>query len=325
MRKIIFTMITSLFIMAGTNLEMTKQKVFDELYLIMTKQERQELKKIGTINQLKAFVFRFWKVRDPEPETPDNKVRDTYYARLRFAAKNFKEPDKKGWLTDRGRIFVLLGPPTSRYFRYLNEERKLGYNTDIEDSVTLAIQSDHSFRPNAFQHEEEAKGLNQEKWIYQNVQLELYFVDKIGNHRYLLYRPPARLLTYIEEGKKYFMPRNTIILFKKEIEINADVDTASQKLYIHVPLQSLVFYKKDNKYIARIELQFYYERPSSKIPQHFFKQMEMEVSEKDILDPQKRITIPLNISKLKGTYVISIIIRDMISDRAAKKVYRLKI
>src|SRR5262249_42516616 len=59
-----------------------------------------------------AFIERFWASRDPDTSTPDNEFRDLFYRRVAFAVRAFTtESTKPGWKTDRGKIYILLGPP----------------------------------------------------------------------------------------------------------------------------------------------------------------------------------------------------------------------
>ena len=58
------------------------------------------------------FVARFWFARDPSPETPDNEFRREFERRVAFADEQFMDGSTRGSLTDRGMVFVLLGPPT---------------------------------------------------------------------------------------------------------------------------------------------------------------------------------------------------------------------
>src|SRR5262249_51742729 len=58
------------------------------------------------------FVTAFWKARDPRPETPENEFREEFEKRAAFADDHFTESEIRGSVTDRGMIFLLLGPPT---------------------------------------------------------------------------------------------------------------------------------------------------------------------------------------------------------------------
>jgi GWxTD domain-containing protein len=59
-----------------------------------------------------TFVEGFWKARDPKPETPENEFRSEFERRVAFADEQFSQDGKPGSQTDRGMVFVLLGPPT---------------------------------------------------------------------------------------------------------------------------------------------------------------------------------------------------------------------
>ena len=60
------------------------------------------------------FIEEFWSRRDPDPETPENEVKSEYFARISKANELFRGEAVMGWLTDRGRIHILYGPPTER-------------------------------------------------------------------------------------------------------------------------------------------------------------------------------------------------------------------
>lgn len=60
------------------------------------------------------FKEEFWKRRDPDPSTEENEFKMEYFNRIERADELFATEGKPGWLTDRGRIYVLFGPPTDR-------------------------------------------------------------------------------------------------------------------------------------------------------------------------------------------------------------------
>jgi GWxTD domain-containing protein len=53
----------------------------------------------------------FWQRTDPVPATPENEYLEEYLARVRDANATFSEPQRPGWLTDRGEVYITLGPP----------------------------------------------------------------------------------------------------------------------------------------------------------------------------------------------------------------------
>jgi GWxTD domain-containing protein len=77
---------------------------------IMTDTERTVFSSLTDAPEKLAFIESFWRRRDPSPETPENEFRDQYAARFAYANAQFRA-GRAGWKTDRGRIYILLGPP----------------------------------------------------------------------------------------------------------------------------------------------------------------------------------------------------------------------
>src|SRR6266545_1467444 len=68
------------------------------------------------------FVARFWRARDPRPDTPENEFRREFERRVAFADEKFSEGSKRGSLTERGMVFVMVGPPSGTIRRPLTVE-----------------------------------------------------------------------------------------------------------------------------------------------------------------------------------------------------------
>lgn len=61
-----------------------------------------------------AFIEEFWKRRNPDPSLAANEFKAEYFRRLQTANRLFPSEGMPGWLTDRGRIYILFGPPMER-------------------------------------------------------------------------------------------------------------------------------------------------------------------------------------------------------------------
>lgn len=79
---------------------------------LLTPEERRSYSQISDPVQRSEFVSSFWKARDPKPETPENEFREEFDRRAAFADAHFTEDETRGSVTDRGMVFLLLGPPT---------------------------------------------------------------------------------------------------------------------------------------------------------------------------------------------------------------------
>ena len=60
------------------------------------------------------FIEDFWSRRDPTPATPENEYRVEYYNRIERSNRLFSGGGSPGWLQDRGRVYITLGPPDNR-------------------------------------------------------------------------------------------------------------------------------------------------------------------------------------------------------------------
>lgn len=58
-----------------------------------------------------AMWQRFWRGSDPNPATPEHELIDEYLQRVRIANEQFNDEGGPGWLTERGEVFVSIGPP----------------------------------------------------------------------------------------------------------------------------------------------------------------------------------------------------------------------
>ncbi len=78
---------------------------------LLTGEEDEAYRLLSTEADRAAFIQKFWASRDPVASTPDNEYRSQFYARVAEANGLFTDSTKPGWKTDRGKIFILLGPP----------------------------------------------------------------------------------------------------------------------------------------------------------------------------------------------------------------------
>ena len=83
-----------------------------ELLRYIASPEELEPLTAGGAEERRARWDAFWAARDPVPATPVNEYRETFFERLRVATEQFAEGGSPGWRTDRGEVYVVLGPPS---------------------------------------------------------------------------------------------------------------------------------------------------------------------------------------------------------------------
>ena len=82
----------------------------DDVAYIITDQERNAFVQLNSDEERARFIEQFWLRRDPTPDTAENEYKDEHYRRMAYANEHFASsvPGRK---TDRGRIYITLGPP----------------------------------------------------------------------------------------------------------------------------------------------------------------------------------------------------------------------
>lgn len=114
-KPILFVILTCLilpFLSAQPQPEPYKKWLEEEVVYIITPTERDVFRKLTTDRQREGFIEAFWKQRDPTPGTPRNEFKDEHYRRLAYANEFYgRGTPRPGWMTDRGRIYIILGPP----------------------------------------------------------------------------------------------------------------------------------------------------------------------------------------------------------------------
>jgi GWxTD domain-containing protein len=79
---------------------------------IITDQERKAFLSLSNDEERESFIEAFWQRRNPDPDSPENTYRDEHYRRIAYANEHYAA-GKPGWMTDRGRIYIMWGPPDS--------------------------------------------------------------------------------------------------------------------------------------------------------------------------------------------------------------------
>ena len=122
------------------------------LRYIAQPEEWDKIEKAETFQEKKKLFNAFWKNLDPTPDTEFNELQAEFYERVAYANEHFSLTGDDGWRTDRGRIYIIYGPPD-----------------DVEH------QTDQQFR-------------EYEIWRYTNLNKEFVFWDRNGSGDYELVR-----------------------------------------------------------------------------------------------------------------------------------------
>ncbi len=87
-----------------------KKWLTQDVVYIITDEEQSVFKNLTTFEEKDQFIEQFWFRRDTELDSSINEFKEEHYRRIAYANERF-ESGKAGWRTDRGRIYIMHGPP----------------------------------------------------------------------------------------------------------------------------------------------------------------------------------------------------------------------
>ena len=145
-----------------------KKWLKEDVVYIITDEERGVFDGLGTMDEKEQFIEQFWRRRDPDLRTAVNEFKEEHYRRIAYANDHFFSA-KAGWRTDRGRTYILWGPPDDR------EMRPSGGRYE-----RLIYEGGGTTTTYPF-----------ERWFYRHIpgmgsDIELEFVDQSGTGEYRL-------------------------------------------------------------------------------------------------------------------------------------------
>lgn len=86
---------------------------YSKVQYIMTREERKIFLELPD-SERGPFIEEFWKRRNPDPDSETNAFKTEYENRVKRADELFRGEGRPGHRTDRGRIYILFGPPMER-------------------------------------------------------------------------------------------------------------------------------------------------------------------------------------------------------------------
>ncbi len=82
----------------------------EDVAYLATPDEVAQFKQLNSDRERDRFIEQFWERRSPQPGSAPNKFKEEHYRRIAYANEHFAT-NIAGWKTDRGRIYIVYGPP----------------------------------------------------------------------------------------------------------------------------------------------------------------------------------------------------------------------
>ena len=100
--------------------------------------EQTQYSGLKGVDAKRKFLTNFWRRRPPG-------MRDEYMARVAYTNQNFRIMGKQGYRTDRGRVYIVYGPPDD-YERHPNESEYRPYEVWTYNQIQGGVEFDFVLR-----------------------------------------------------------------------------------------------------------------------------------------------------------------------------------
>jgi len=87
-----------------------RQWLTEDVTYIITPDERNAFLQMETNEERESFIEAFWQRRSSNPDLPGNDFKEEHYRRIAYANEHYAS-GIPGWKTDRGRMYIMWGPP----------------------------------------------------------------------------------------------------------------------------------------------------------------------------------------------------------------------
>jgi len=278
--------------------ESNLSETLEQIKIIMTADELHLFNSLSSDEDIRRFLANFWKTRNPGHAGSESAARDEFFKRVHYAnlwfSTNHPHPGRippknrilNGWNSDRGRIYLVLGPPDLI-------TKRLGPG---------AADIDYTNRRSITDRTDNVVG---ETWSYNLFNIDLFF-GKIGNV-FILKSYSNQIHETLEKAKMQLI---TDAYFRSELKnrLSFTAKYKKNKLVIKIPLQNIIL---DEAAKCHFEIMADIYKNGAKIDK-IIKTLELPLSDIDLKKKSITLNIPC-IIKDKGNYSFDLVVKDLLA------------
>jgi GWxTD domain-containing protein len=283
-RSLIPSCLIALAVLAATGLAAAKpkldaesEKFYRTARLIMTREESKIFLQLPDAEGRKEFIEDFWLKRDPDPDTPVNEYKKEFEARVEYVNKRFNKEGGPGYNTDRGRIYIFMGPPDK-----------------MEEFPPQAGQSIRGFVI---------------WWSYYSDRMAVEFVDENGTGKYRITDTEGDFFGAMDLIKLGRDIRADNVFSKKFVKFETVYDPDAREIEVRLPTKGLMFRENDQGRL-QVDLRFliyiYADQGASK---ESFTDARSIVTTAAELEVMKTVSVKFARALKPGTNFVDVIIQ----------------
>ena len=278
---------------AKTKLDAESEKFYKTARLIMSGEENKIWDHLPDAEARKEFIKDFWEKRDPDPDTEENEFKREFENRVAYANKRFIEGGL-GMNTDRGRIWILMGPP-DKFEEFMTHEE--------DPSVRGPVL----------------------RWIYYNHALGIEFVDERNNGQYKIRQYTGDFFEAMELYKLAQWVGPDSVFRKRTVKFNLKYDARAKEIVVLIPGKNLLLRENDEgKLQVDLDFKFYiYEGEGAK--KEIFTDSKTFVTSDVDIEKSGDITFRFAYALKPGKNFVDVIIKGKSGSKGmVRKIFEVK-
>jgi GWxTD domain-containing protein len=272
-------------------LDPESEKFYETARLIMTGEEKDIFRHLPDVQSRQEYIKDFWDKRDPDPYTEENEFKKEFFSRIDYANKRFNE-GTPGWMTDRGRIYIYMGPP-DKFEEFFTHQ-----DPDVRGPILW--------------------------WIYYNYELGIEFVDERNNGTYKMREYTGDFFSSLDNLKLGQLPvqrgeKRKFVNFK----LAYHKDTG--EIAITLPKEPFDFKDTGGELQATLEFRFFvYAKNQAKIDE--FKVEKTFAGTVENVEETKELVFTFPYDLKPGVYYLDVIITSQDASLGkTRKIFEVKV
>jgi GWxTD domain-containing protein len=263
----------------------------------LTRNEEKAFANLSTPESRGKFIEAFWNIRNPAPDSGENEFRTELETRFGFVNKYLREANRPGWDTDRGMVYLLLGPPSLVNAGQTTSSLSVSRSDPMPDSLI---------------------------WPYLELNLDVWFIDRQGFGIFDLdmANTSPRLLEYFKAAKIRFLQNGSKEAEERFLEFKAEIEPAKDRLLVTIATQDLRFeIDARGGYTARIHLAVNLYQPDGTVVTHKDNRLIVLAPE---MEKKGRLPIEWTIPLQKGKTQVDLLVLDQVGGRSNRRLISVK-
>lgn len=288
----ILLLLTSCSSVGELDLDPISQDFYETARLIMEKAEIEIFRHLPDAESRQEFIHNFWKIRDPDPMTDENEFKQEFERRVAYANRFFKE-GIPGWKTDRGRIYIMLGPPDKV------DHRPLMRNPEVRGAIW---------------------------WGYYDDRFSVLFLDRSGDGRYEIDAfDSARgdnLMQTLSRARREYIHSPRDGFESRFVDFEVLYEKKKKRFKVIMPVKDLIFTEEDDIWRCEFEFRFHIYRQKGSWQAKFKSYTSFAEPSEQVLK-QESIAYAFPYLLPNGSYYVEVAVATRQGTNRSRKIFKI--